>query len=196
MAPEWSRRAILASVGSSFVAGCSAASPTETPAQDTPTQPPKNESTTSPSPSPQPSCSTSGIASLTAESDVFTVDEKHDGFEFTLHNRTTSSLTVETTDGWEIKQHTSDGWEQVATEGGVGTDGSRSLSCEEKHSWNLALFEHPTPHGRRVTYVFVNLSDGSYKFTVTGTLDTGEEITRETEFEVQRQISSQTETSE
>ncbi|MFD1588248.1 hypothetical protein ACFR9U_14800 [Halorientalis brevis] len=129
-----------------------------------------------------------------AESEVFTVDERYEGFEFTLHNQTQSAVAVETTNGWEITAHSSDGWEQIATQDGVGTDGKRTLDCEEKHTWHLALFEHPTPHGRTTTYVFVDLFEGLYKFTVTGSLETGEELTREAQFEVRRRLPSETRT--
>ncbi|GAA0280658.1 hypothetical protein [Halobacterium noricense] len=131
---------------------------------------------------------------LTAESEVFTVDEKYDGFEFTLHNQTTASLTITRTKAWEIQRRTADGWAQVATKGGVADGETRTLDCSEKHTWHLALFEHPTPPGRKTTYLFVNLAEGHYKFSVTGTLETGVEITRSTQFELRRQLPPQTET--
>jgi hypothetical protein len=184
-----SRRAILASVGSVLLAGCSATSPTGSTTQDTP-------NSTTPAPSSPPSCSGSGEVTLTAENEVFTVEETYDGFEFTLRNQTTASLTITRTKAWEIERRTSDGWEQVATEGGVADGETRTLDCGEEHSWHLALFEHPTPPGRKTTYLFQNLSEGLYKFSVTGNLETGVEITRETQFKVQRQLPPQTKTEE
>lgn len=127
---------------------------------------------------------------------MFTVDETYDGFEFTLRNQTTASLTITRTKAWEIERHTSDGWEQVATEVGVAEGKTRTLDCGEAHSWHHALFEHPTLPGRKTTYLFENLSEGLYKFSVTGNLETGVEITRETQFEVQRQLPPQTKTDE
>ena len=189
MPSDRSRRAILASVGSVLLAGCSATSPTGSTTQDTP-------NSTTPASSSPPSCSGSGEVTLTAESEVFTVDEKYDGFEFTLRNQTTASLTITRTKAWEIERRTSDGWEQVATEGGVADDETRILECGEEHSWHLAFFEHPTPPGRKTTYLFQNLSEGLYKFSVTGNLETDEEITRDTQFEVRRQLPPQTETEE
>jgi hypothetical protein len=125
---------------------------------------------------------------------VFTVDEKYDEVEFTLRNQTTASLTITRTKAWEIERRTADGWEQAATEGGVAEGETRTLGCGEEHSWHLALFEHPTPPGRKTTYLFENLSEELYKFSVTGSLETGEEITRETQFKVRRQLPPKTET--
>ncbi|MCD2204901.1 hypothetical protein [Halobacterium sp. KA-6] len=187
MPPDRSRRAILASLGSVLLAGCSGIPPTETPTPDTPTS-------TTPVPSSSTPCSGSGDVTLTAEGEVFTVDERYDGFEFTLRNQTTASLTITRTKAWEIERRTAVGWEQVATEGGVADGETRTLDCGEEHAWHLALFEHPTPPGRKTTYLFVNLAEGRYEFSVTGTLETGVEITRSTQFEVRRQLPPQTET--
>jgi len=177
MALGRSRRAFLAGLGSVLTAGCSGISPSET--------------TT-----PATSCSGSGDISLTAEGEVFTVAEKYDGFEFTLRNQTTASLTITRTKAWEIQNRTSDGWTRVATEGGVANGESRTLECGEEHSWHLALFEHPTPPGRKTTYLFEDLSEGLYRFSVTGSLETGVAVTRETQFAVEKRLPRRTRTEE
>jgi len=133
---------------------------------------------------------------LTPENDEFTVTEKYESFLFTLHNQTECQLSIQPTKGWKIERKSASGWEQVATGGGVGTDGTRTLTGGDEHNWALGLFEHPTPHGQTTTFLFVDLSDGLYKFTVTGILDTGTEVTYTAQFRLRRNISSANETDE
>jgi hypothetical protein len=95
---------------------------------------------------------------------------------------------------WAIKRKTSDGWNQVAGKDGVGADETRTLNSGDTHKWSLSVTEHPTPHGSTTTYIFVDLAEGDYRFTIPVTLTTGEQIIRTTEFELRRRITSETTT--
>lgn len=64
----------------------------------------------------------------------------------------------------------------------------RTLQPADRHNWNLSLYEHPTPFGETTTDIFVDTPDGTYKFTVTATVDSGTGIIRETTFDVVRRI--------
>ncbi len=138
-------------------------------------------------------CSSPENVSLSAGTDDFTVEQRNDSLLFTLHNKTECPLNIQPMKAWKIERKSSSGWERVANEGGVGTSEGRTLKSGERHKWSLSLFKHPTPYGQTTTYLFVNLPDGAYKFSVTGTLGTGDEITRETQFNVRRHLSSETE---
>jgi len=181
------RRKLLTLCGTSAVSlsGCMASSG-QSPNNPS-TQP--RATTTSAKETSNSSCSSSTNLSLVAESETFTVTERHDSFLFTLHNQTECPLNIRPAKAWKIEQKSSSGWESVASEGGVGTTEARTLKSGDKHKWSLSLFKHPTPYGQKKTYLFTNLSDGKYSFSVTGTLDDGEKITREAQFRVHRQIS-------
>jgi hypothetical protein len=188
MAPGWSRRALLASVGSTLIAGCAGGSPAEPTQQATPTG--------SPTASPDGSCPDTGEISLTAKTTEFTVitdDDTVETLTFRLTNQTTCAAEFNPT-GWTIKRKTDHGWNQVAGRDGVGADETRTLNSGDTHKWSLSVTEHPTPHGRTTTYIFVNLADGDYRFTIPMTLATGEQITRTTAFEVRKRTTLETTT--
>jgi hypothetical protein len=140
------------------------------------------------------SCEASTNISLTTETDEFTVTEKYESFRFTLHNQTECQLSIQPRKGWKIERRSASGWEQVATRGGDGTD--RTLTGGDEHNWVLGLSEHPTPYGQTTTFLFVDLSDGLYRFTVTGILETGTEVTYTAQFRLRRNIPSENRTDE
>jgi hypothetical protein len=188
MSSGWSRRALLASVGSSLIAGCAGGSPAEPTPQATPTG--------LPTASPDRSCPDTGAISLTAEAAEFIVitdDDTVETLTVRLRNQTTCAAEVSPT-AWIIKRKTNHGWDQVAGRGGVGADETRTLNSGDTHKWSLSVTEHPTPHGRTTTYIFVNLAEGNYRFTIPVTLTTGEQITRTAEFKLRKRTTSQTTT--
>lgn len=178
--------ASLASLSGCAILGEGAETSTDTSTQ-TPAESSEESPTQSPTESPESSCLQAGTVSLEAD-DEFVATEKYDNFVFDLRNQTECSVAFNPVEDWEISAKSPDGWEPVASEGGVGTDEQRILRAGDQHRWNLSLYEHPTPAGETTTYIFVDLPEGTYRFTVTATVDGSEEITRETTFDVVRRI--------
>lgn len=189
------RRAFLSVCGVSLTAlsGCAvlgedAEAPTEQ-STETPTKSRTDAPTRSPTESAARSCARSSAGSVHADGE-FVATGKYDSFGFEFRNRTECPVTFDPNEAWGISAQSSDGWERVASEGGVGPDEERTLRVGDRHTWSLSLFEHPTPWGETTTYVFVDLPEGTYRFSVTATVDGDEEITRETTFDVVRRIST------
>lgn len=177
MASDWSRRALLASIGSTLIAGCTGGHPAET----------------------DGSCPDSGGISITAETNDFTVITDNNTVEsltFMLTNQTTCAVEVDPT-AWKLKRKIGNKWSQV-TDGGGGVSGdeTRTLDGGDTHKWNLSLTQHPTPHGRTTTYIFTKLKEGNYRFTIPVTLTTGEQITRRAQFEIRKRTTSENTTEE
>ncbi|MFB6130554.1 MAG: hypothetical protein ABEJ28_07010 [Salinigranum sp.] len=174
------RRALLAAVGAGAVslAGCVSA-----PAVG----------------GPNASCLDRGSVEFAAERDRFEVvtgDHTVETLAFTLRNRTSCPLTVDT-GAWRIERESGGEWNRVAgaggDSGGSGSDGGNGIAIPGggKHRWSLSLTPHPTPRTDDTTYVWADLPEGTYRFVVTGTLG-DERISRRAGFTLVKRTASPT----
>lgn len=137
-------------------------------------------------------CTETGRVSFEGDTDEFIVitdDNTVDSLIFTLQNQTSCSLMVDP-EAWQIERNSADSWEQVAS--GANSDEQITIANGSQHEWSLSLTPHPTPHTDSRTFVVADLSEATYAFVVTGTVDSEERITRRAEFTLEKQTQSET----
>lgn len=128
-------------------------------------------------------CEVSEGVSLTTESSEFVVIAENNQVEthvFTLSNETGCVVEIDA-EQWVIEEQSGETWEQVETGGGGE---NRTIESGGEHEWSLSLSPHPTPDSDTTTFIVADLSEGTYRFSVTGTRSDGETVTREAQFEV------------
>lgn len=129
------------------------------------------------------SCTENGSVSFEPTSDEFIVvtgDNTVEALVFTLQNETPCQLTLNP-EAWRIERKSGDNWKQIAS--GSGEE-QVTISRGGEYRWSLSLSQHPTPLTESKSFLFVDLSEGTYALVVTGELDDGEQITRRAQFDL------------
>lgn len=129
---------------------------------------------------------------MNAESDEFvdvTDNNRVETHVFTLENQTECDVEIDVEE-WTIEEKTGDSWEEVET-GDGGED--RTIESRAKHEWSLSLTPHPTYDSETTTFVVADLSEGTYRFSITGTRSDGETVTGQARFELLTRIEQSTE---
>lgn len=136
-------------------------------------------------------CRMTDAVSFDVASETFVVvtdDNDVEALVFTLENQGTCSLTV-VTHAWSIERKSGGEWQQeVRGDGGE----ERTIPKGGVHKWSLSLTAHPTPFTRKKTFLVADLSEGTYRFSVSGTMDNEERITRTTTFDVEKRTKAET----